>query len=136
MADLIGHPELLLEMRHARGLFVACDMPLLNLELLRYMIPLSTDFDVVIPRIADNVEPLHTIYSKACLRPILDALDRGELRVIRFFPHVRVRYVEQSEIDASDPEHLSFFNIIPRMISIWPSDRSSEKLHHAGRRAS
>lgn len=88
MADLIGHPALLLAMRHARGLFVACDMPSLNLELLRCLIPLSTDFDVVIPRIADNVEPSHAIYS-----------------------HVRVRYVEQSEIDAFNPEHLSFFNI-------------------------
>jgi molybdopterin-guanine dinucleotide biosynthesis protein A len=98
-------------MRHERGLFVACDMPLLNPALLQYMIQLSADFDVVIPRIAGNTEPLHAVYSKACVRPIAKVLDGGELRVIAFFPQVRVRYVEHNEIDVLDPEHLSFFNI-------------------------
>jgi hydrogenase maturation protease len=86
-------------------------MPLLNLRLLEYMIQLSPEFDVVIPRIGDETEPLHAIYSKACVRPIGDLLDRGQRRVIRFFHQVRVRYVERDEIEAFDPEHLSFFNI-------------------------
>lgn len=98
-------------MRHQRGLFLACDMPLLNLELLRYMILLSRDFDVVIPRIADNVEPLHAVYSKACAEPIADTLARGKQRIIHFFDQVRVRYVEEQEIDPFDPQHLAFFNI-------------------------
>ncbi|MEE9491371.1 MAG: hypothetical protein V3V80_03615 [Dehalococcoidia bacterium] len=33
------------------NLAVACDMPFLNLNLLRYMIDLPPDFDVVMPRI-------------------------------------------------------------------------------------
>jgi len=98
-------------MHHDRGLVVACDMPLLNLNLLRYMILLSADFDVVIPSIAGKTEPLHAVYSKACVRPMADSLDRSELRVISFFRQVRVRYVEQNEVDIFDPEHLSFFNI-------------------------
>jgi len=98
-------------MRHARGLFVACDMPLLNLSLLRYMILLSADFDVVIPRIGDQTEPLHAIYSKACVGPIEGLLQRNELRVIHFFHQVRVRYVIGSEIEVFDPGHESFSNI-------------------------
>lgn len=98
-------------MRHERGVFVACDMPFLNLELLRYMILLSADFDVVIPRVGDNVEPLHAVYSKACVQPIADLLDQRGRRVVGFFHQVRVRYVEQQEIEAFDPQHLSFFNI-------------------------
>jgi len=74
-------------------------MPLLNLPLLRYMVQLSPGFDVVIPRVADETEPLHAIYSKACLRPIADVMDRGQRRVIHFFDRVRVRYVEQDEIE-------------------------------------
>jgi len=97
--------------RYERGLFVACDMPLLNLELLRYMILLAADFDVVIPRLEGNVEPLHAVYSKACLPPIMKALESGERRVVSFFPYVRIRYVDQDEIDLFDPQHLSFFNI-------------------------
>ncbi|MBC7232833.1 MAG: molybdenum cofactor guanylyltransferase [Chloroflexi bacterium] len=97
--------------RYERGLFVACDMPLLNLELLRYMILLAADFDAVIPRLAGNVEPLHAIYSKSCLPAIAKALERGERRIVSFFPEVRIRYVEQDEVDLFDPQHLSFFNI-------------------------
>jgi molybdopterin-guanine dinucleotide biosynthesis protein A len=98
-------------MRYQRGLFLACDMPLLNPELLRYMILLSSDFDVVIPRVAGNVEPLHAIYSKVCAEPIAETLARGKQRIIHFFDQVRVRYVEEQEIEPFDPQHLAFFNI-------------------------
>lgn len=98
-------------MQCARGLFVACDMPFLNLELLRYMILLSRDFDVVIPRIGEFVEPLHAIYSTACLGPMANALAGPERRVVRFLPQVRVRYIEEHESSAFDPQHWSWFNV-------------------------
>nr|MBC7246073.1 molybdenum cofactor guanylyltransferase [Chloroflexota bacterium] len=101
-------------MRYERGVVVACDMPFLSLPLLRYMILLSADFDAVIPRILDNTEPLHAIYSKACIRPIEDLLQQGELRIAKVFPKIRVRYVTESELSLFDPEHLSFFNINTR----------------------
>jgi molybdopterin-guanine dinucleotide biosynthesis protein A len=111
MGPLGGIYSGLQSMHCERGLFVACDMPLLNLPLLQYMIQLSPAFDVVIPRVGDETEPLHAIYSKACLRPMADLLDRGQRRVIHFFDRVRVRYIEPKEIGLFDPEHLSFFNI-------------------------
>jgi molybdopterin-guanine dinucleotide biosynthesis protein A len=40
-----------------------------------------------------------------------DLLESGDLRIISFYPQVRVRYVEEREIDIFDSEHLSFFNI-------------------------
>lgn len=98
-------------MLHPRGFFVACDMPFLNLPLLRYMILLSADFDVVIPSIAGQTEPLHAIYSKVCIEPIEKLLHHNQLRIVYFLPSVRVRYVTENEIDVFDPEHLSFFNI-------------------------
>jgi molybdopterin-guanine dinucleotide biosynthesis protein A len=98
-------------MRYERGLFVACDMPMLNPELLRYMILLCNNFDVVIPRLGDNLEPLHAIYSKACTDPVAEVLRRGNSRIIDFFDRVQVRYVERQEIEAADPQFLSFFNI-------------------------
>jgi len=38
-------------------------------------------------------------------------LKQNELKIIRLFPMVRVRYIEEDEIDRFDPGHLSFFNI-------------------------
>lgn len=93
------------------NLVVACDMPFLNIELLRYMMDLSPEFDAVVPRVEGKVEPLHAVYSKNCLPPISELLGQGDFRVYRLLNLVRVRYVEQAEIDRFDPEHLSFFNV-------------------------
>ncbi len=90
---------------------VACDMPFLNVELLRYMSQLSPGFDVVVPSVGSNVEPLHAIYAKSCLEPIAELLRQGDLQISNLFNSVKVRYVGQSEIDKFDPEHLSFFNV-------------------------
>jgi molybdopterin-guanine dinucleotide biosynthesis protein A len=96
---------------NAYSLVVACDMPFLDLNLLRYMIILAREHDVVIPRIGGLPEPLHAIYSKNCLEPIDRLLARGGLKIIDFFSEVRVRYVEKGEVDIFDPQHLSFFNV-------------------------
>jgi len=93
------------------NLVVACDMPFLNPALLRYMISRSPGFDVVIPRIGDNIEPLHAIYSRNCARLIEEQLKRDDLRIRGFFDAVKVRYIEKEEIERFDPEHLSFFNV-------------------------
>ena len=97
--------------RHERAVAVACDMPFLNLPLLRYMVGLAADYDVVLPRLGDMAEPLHAVYSKGCLRPMERHLAQGRRRIVVFFNDVRVRYVEQVEIDRYDPQHLSFLNV-------------------------
>jgi len=93
------------------SLIVACDMPFLNRDLLWYMIGEVDSYDVVIPRLNGLTEPLHALYSRNCLGPIEGILARRGGRIISFFPQVRVRYIEQAEVDRFDPEHHSIFNI-------------------------
>ncbi len=93
------------------SLVVACDMPFLNRDLLKYMISLCPGYDVVIPRVGGLVEPLHAIYSKHCLASIEDLFRRNERQIFQFYPQVRTRHVEEEELDRFDPRHLSFFNI-------------------------
>jgi len=83
----------------------------LNQALLRYMLQISAGFDLVVPRLGDMVEPLHAVYSQACLAPIESLLKQGNLSVIQLFTLVKLRYVEAEEINRFDPKHLSFFNI-------------------------
>lgn len=101
----------LLAAQNEHSVVVACDMPLLDLDLLRYMILLAHDQDVVIPRVDGFLEPLHTVYSRRCLEPINELLAQGGLKILDFFPKVRVRYVEEEEVNIFDPEHLSFWNV-------------------------
>lgn len=118
---------------NAHSLVVACDMPFLNVSLLRYMQILAASYDVVIPRIGQHTEALHAIYSKDCLPFMEDQLQKSDLKIIHFFPHVRVRYVEQEEIEVFDAQHLSFFNIntvadlqeARKMWSQWDRNRTS-----------
>ena len=93
------------------SLVVGCDMPLLNVALLHHIMEMSPGFDVVIPRVNDNVEPLHAVYSKNCLATIEAALKRNRLQIQGFFHQVKVKYIEDAELKKFDPEHLSFFNI-------------------------
>lgn len=93
------------------NIVVACDMPFLNMGLLNYMLDIAEGFDFVIPRWDDSVEPLHAVYSRNCLAPIEDLLKKDTLRIVELFSLVKMRYVEEEEINRFDPEHLSFFNI-------------------------
>jgi molybdopterin-guanine dinucleotide biosynthesis protein A len=96
---------------HPVALVVACDMPFLNASLLRHMISLAPGHDAIVPRTKQGVEPLHALYSKACLPAMEGLLQRDNLKVIAFYSQVQVRYVEQEEIETLDPQHLSFFNV-------------------------
>jgi molybdopterin-guanine dinucleotide biosynthesis protein A len=96
---------------YPRALVVACDMPFLNLPLLRYMLSLAGGSDVVIPQVGGLFEPLHAVYGKTCLLAMARLLNQGGRQIIAFFHEVRVRCVEEQEIDRFDPLHLSFVNI-------------------------
>jgi molybdopterin-guanine dinucleotide biosynthesis protein A len=86
-------------------------MPFLNIDLLRYLMELCPDFDVVIPRLEGKPEPLHAVYSRSCLGPMETMLHENRVKIADFFPAVRVRYVDDAEVEKLDPQHLSFFNI-------------------------
>jgi len=93
------------------NLVVASDMPFLNQALLRYMIQLAANFDLVVPRVGNLVEPLQAVYAKSCLTPIECMIKQDKLSVNQLFRLVKTRYVEAEEIERFDPNHLSFFNV-------------------------
>jgi molybdopterin-guanine dinucleotide biosynthesis protein A len=112
------------------ALAVACDMPFLSNALLRYLISLAPQADVVIPRAHESsgkgkdasrydqlavresgLQPMLAVYSKRCLAPMQARLLANDLRIINFFDEVRVHVVEPAEVRRFDPQGLSFFNI-------------------------
>jgi molybdopterin-guanine dinucleotide biosynthesis protein A len=98
--------------RYQHTLIVACDMPFLKIELLRYLVSLAPTADVIAPLIEPpQPETMHTIYSKKCLPAIESRLLRNKLRIIGFFSDVSVRYVDRDEIAKFDPNLYSFINM-------------------------
>jgi molybdopterin-guanine dinucleotide biosynthesis protein A len=94
-----------------QAIVVGCDTPFLSVGLLKYMTQALADSDVALPRIGEMIEPLCAVYSKSCLAPIQELLEQNERRISKLFSMVKVKYVEEDEINSFDPEHLSFFNI-------------------------
>lgn len=92
-------------------LVVACDMPFINSDLLRYLMSLTPGFDVVVPYIKESPETMHAIYSQGCLEPIRRRLLAGRLKIVDFFEDVRVRYVEPDDVARFDPTFRSFLNV-------------------------
>lgn len=92
------------------NLVVACDMPFLNIELLRYMIKLSPGFDAVIPKV-ERIQPLHAVYCKSCLDGMRRQLEDNQLGVTYFLKTMNIRYVSQAECQRFDPQLVSFFNV-------------------------
>jgi molybdopterin-guanine dinucleotide biosynthesis protein A len=95
---------------------LACDMPQVQPALLAYMAALPRDYDVLIPRWtapdgSEQLETLHAIYSKACVPAIATAFATGRRRLIAFFADVRVRYLDEPELRAVDPDLRSFRNL-------------------------
>jgi molybdopterin-guanine dinucleotide biosynthesis protein A len=93
------------------GFFVACDMPFLSESLIRHMVDVRDDFDVVVPRMDWMLEPLHALYSKKCLPILHEAIGQHQHQILKCFAELRVRYVDEEELRLWDPELRSFFNI-------------------------
>jgi molybdopterin-guanine dinucleotide biosynthesis protein A len=96
------------------NLVVAADMPFLNGPLLHYMIEAADGFDFVLTIVGNFFEPLHAVYSRICVPAIENMLREGKRVIVELFNYVRVRYIEEEEINRFDPGHRSFFNINTR----------------------
>lgn len=110
-ASLGGIYTAVAQARHERVVVVGCDMPFLSVRLLRRLIELSQDVDVVAPRIEGYPEPLHAVYARACLAPMRSRIAAKRLKIVGFFADVRVRYVDEPELRQLDPNLRSFRNV-------------------------
>lgn len=107
--------------RHDRCLVVACDMPFLSVPLLRSMAAWPGDYDVLAPFLpaGENrqgapggvYETLHAIYGRAALPAMREQLLAGQLKIVGFFPQVRVSPLPVEAVRQHDPALRSFFNV-------------------------
>jgi molybdopterin-guanine dinucleotide biosynthesis protein A len=90
---------------------VACDMPFLRTEVIRLVLSRAGEADVVIPKVGEQHETLHALYAKACLPHMEEALRAGRLKVIGFFPRVRVLEIPEAEVVRLADPRLCFMNV-------------------------
>ncbi|KYH38819.1 MAG: molybdopterin-guanine dinucleotide biosynthesis protein A [Candidatus Bathyarchaeota archaeon B23] len=96
------------------ALVLPCDSPLLNIDVLRYLLERAEGFDAAVPRWPNGyIEPLHSVYRvEPSLRACGEALESGGLEVRGLLERLEgVLYVPTEELRALDPGLHTFFNV-------------------------
>lgn len=95
------------------NLVVACDLPYLTADWLRYLVrrALRSSARVVLPQSGSGPEPLCAVYHREAASAIRAAIDRGELKVTRGFEALPVEHVTPAEIRLFDPRGVLFQNL-------------------------
>jgi molybdopterin-guanine dinucleotide biosynthesis protein A len=89
----------------------ACDMPFLNAQFIRFMMAKTGQHDIIVPRSADGLQPLHAIYSRNLLKPIRRLIDADHLKITELFKKQKVLEIPREESLSFDPEERLFMNI-------------------------
>lgn len=89
-----------------------CDTPFLKKDLIETLLEeLEPKWDVIIPVTQEGNQPLCAIYSKRCIKPIERQLKNEDPKIVRFFPKVKVKEIQEARLRSADPHLISFFNI-------------------------
>lgn len=94
-----------------RNFVTACDMPFIRPALIRSLLAESGTYDVVIPEVDGEAEPLFGVYSKSSIPIIFEHLQKRNLKMREVLAKLKVGTIGAEKIDQVDPQHLSFFNI-------------------------
>ena len=102
---------------------VACDMPFINLDLIRYMAGFASQYDAVVPFTDNCFQPLHAFYHRSSLGSMENFIEQGRRKIIDYYDIIKMRRVGYSEIARFDPRQRSFFNI-----NTWDDYRRAQRL--------
>lgn len=94
-------------------LCVACDMPFIKADFLKYMIERSPGFDIVVPMNNRREEPLCALYRDSCTDAVEKQIQSGKHKITEFYDKVRVLRLEPENSGFPDPD--MFFNINSRI---------------------
>jgi len=108
----------------AHALVVACDLPFLDAELLRYMAGLPRDYQALVPRSGGRDHPLHAVYARSCLPEVDALLAAGGGSMRQLLGHLEVHRLDERELQRFDPDGLSLLNLndaadLERARSLW-----------------
>lgn len=98
--------------RSPRSFAAACDMPFLNVDLISHLLRSYND-DVVMPKLATGLQPMHAVYGKTCLPYFEQMLANNDLSIQSVLGHdeLKVRLVPEEVLRTFDPPLLSFLNL-------------------------
>lgn len=114
-------------------LIVACDMPFLQVDLLRFMAEQPGGYEALMPLVG-QLQPLHAIYARSAL-PLIEArLSASDYRVTSWFGEGTVHTIPPETVARFDPDLRSCFNMnTPRDLEEAKSILLADPDRHMGR---
>ena len=92
---------------------VACDMPFLHAEVIRYMVSCDETADVVVAELGGRFQPMHAVYSKRCSLFLKAMAERQDLKIQKLFQReeLRVTVLCEKQLSSLGAGLRSFQNI-------------------------
>ncbi len=85
------------------------------------MVEAARGEDIIIPQTEGGLEPMHALYRRSCISPMLTALGRGHMKITRLLAVFSVRVLPPDPV---------FFN---RGVSVFTNVNTEEDLRRAER---
>ena len=100
---------------------LGCDMPFVTAEAMRYVVEAAAGEDIIIPQTEGGLEPMHALYRRSCISPMLAALGRGHMKITGLLALLQVLVLPPDPV---------FFN---RGVSVFMNINTEEDLRRAER---
>ena len=95
------------------SLVVACDMPFISRELIRFMLSIISNnrCDAIVPVINGRYQPTHALYNSTCIPFIEKNISSGNFRMDSYFDEIYLEEISEDVINSIKGAELSFFNV-------------------------
>jgi molybdenum cofactor guanylyltransferase len=94
-----------------RVVVLACDMPFVTSEFVRWLVARDADADVVLPRDARGIHPLCAVYHVRMAEHFRRRIESGQRAMHTAIDGCRVRHVECDELAPFDPDGRLLMNV-------------------------
>lgn len=95
--------------------FIACDMPYINVDYIKYMMKMihenNYEPDAVITRFGDWIEPFNAFYSKKLISGIEDNMTKGKKKIGELLEDSNALYIEEKVARGFSPDWGMFTNL-------------------------
>jgi len=93
-------------------MLIACDMPLIETRLIKYMLSIPARTQIIIPWMNGRFEPLHAVYNRSLLPLVKVLIQRGRLSMLGLLEIVPFYTVKEREVfnNCKSPRCLENFN--------------------------
>lgn len=106
----------LLESSSKYGFVLACDMPNINMEYVRYMKESMKDQDLdgCVTNYMDWIEPFSSFYSRDLVKEIENHIDSGRRSINSMLKSLNIQYIEEEDARRFSPNWDMFLNLNTR----------------------